>query len=32
VARIVWNESLRVKDHRPLGEDEILCLLDAKGS
>jgi len=27
-----WNESLRVKDHRPLGEDEIRRLLDAKGS
>jgi putative membrane protein len=26
-----WNESLRVKDHRPLGEDEIRRLLDAKG-
>jgi putative membrane protein len=25
-----WNESLRVKDHRPLGEDEILRLLNAK--
>ena len=27
-----WNESLRVKDHRPLGEDEIRRLLKAKGS
>lgn len=27
-----WNESLRVKDHRPLGEDEIRRLLNAKGS
>ena len=27
-----WNESLRVKDHRPLGEDEILRLLNAKQS
>ena len=27
-----WNESLRVKDHRPLGEDEIRRLLEAKGS
>jgi putative membrane protein len=26
-----WNESLRVKDHRPLGEDEIRRLLNAKG-
>jgi putative membrane protein len=26
-----WNESLRVKDHRPLGEDELRRLLDAKG-
>ena len=26
-----WNESLRVKDHRPLGEDEIRRLLKAKG-
>ena len=26
-----WNESLRVKDHRPLGEDEIRRLLAAKG-
>ena len=25
-----WNESLRVKDHRPLGEDEIRRLLNAK--
>ena len=27
-----WNESLRVKDHRPLGEDEIRRLLNAKSS
>ncbi len=27
-----WNESLRVKDHRPLGEDEIRRLLNAKGT
>lgn len=26
-----WTESLRVKDHRPLGEDEILRLLDQDG-
>ncbi|HKQ23402.1 MAG TPA: DUF2238 domain-containing protein [Burkholderiales bacterium] len=26
-----WNESLRVKDHRPLGEDELRRLLKAKG-
>ncbi len=26
-----WNESLRVKDHRPLGEDELRRLLNAKG-
>ena len=26
-----WNESLRVKDPRPLGEDEIRRLLNAKG-
>jgi hypothetical protein len=32
VARIVWNENLRVKNHRPLGGDEIRRLLDAKGS
>ena len=25
-----WNESLRVKDHRPLGEDELRRLLNAK--
>ena len=25
-----WNESLRVKDHRPLGEDELRRLLKAK--
>jgi putative membrane protein len=26
-----WNESLRVKDPRPLGEDEIRRMLNAKG-
>ena len=27
-----WNESLRVKDHRPLGEDELRRLLNSKRS